>query len=169
MQTAPSPIEVANTLTAVVDVLILGDVYFPSAAAVGTQSLVSSRIREQLGNGAFASIVTALNRSARFAESPRHEQIAIVERFAREEPELFSFLRFATYFSYYEMPAVVATLQMLGHDYNDAPQPLGYALPPFDPAVHLPSEPRGSYKKTDEITGINLSALVDLGLPVKGV
>jgi len=169
MKTTPSPIEVAHTLTAVVDVLIPGDADFPPASAVGTQGLVSSRIREQLGNAAFAKIVNALNHTARFAEAPRQEQTAIFEIFVQEEPELFSFLRFATYFSYYEMPAVIATLQMLGHDYNDAPQPLGYSLPPFDPAIHLPSEPRGSYKKTDEILRIDLASLADLDLPVKGV
>ncbi len=168
MKITPSPIEVANTLSAVVDVLIPGDADFPPASAVGTQGLVSARIREHLGNDAFAQYVNGLNRMVIFAEASRQEQAAIVEAFAQEEPELFSFLRFATYFSYYEMPPVVATLQMLGHDYNDAPQPLGYSLPPFDPAVNLPSHPRGSYKKTEEIIRIDLSALADLALPVKG-
>ena len=96
------------------------------------------------------------------------DQIQILEEFTQSEPELFTSLRFATYFSYYELPSVIATLQAIGHDYNDAPQPFGYELPPFDPAINLPATPRGSYKKTDEIAAIDLSSLADLNLPVKG-
>ena len=36
------------------------------------------------------------------------------------------------YLAYYESPTVVRAVRSLGHVYNDAPQPVGYAMAPFD-------------------------------------
>jgi hypothetical protein len=84
----------------------------------------------------------------------------------QSRPELFRLLRFATYLAYYESPVVIAALRRLGHDYNDAPQPLGYAMAPFDPVRHLPQSPRGSYKATESIVRLDTSSLDDLDPPV---
>jgi hypothetical protein len=79
----------------------------------------------------------------------------------REEPALFFELRYATYFAYYQQLEVIEALQKLGHDYHAAPQPLGYVLAPFDPRPgrDLPSNPRGSYKPTEQIDRIDISSL----------
>ena len=84
------------------------------------------------------------------------------------DPVRFAFARFATYLAYYQTPAVILALQRTGHDYNDAPQPLGYQMAPFNPAIHTPKTPRGTYMKTDEIVRLDLSTLADLNLPGKG-
>jgi hypothetical protein len=166
MSDTPTPKEVAATLAALVDTLIPGDDDFPSASLAGTHGLVFNRIRQQLGNGAFQQLISALRRYGDFVTSSPDDRVSAVSGLQLDEPELFSFLRFATYLSYYEAPPVIAALQALGHDYNDAPQPLGYKLPPFDPAIHVPANRRGSYKKTEEIARIDVSQLSDLDLPV---
>lgn len=167
MPASPSPSRIAATLAALVDTLIPGDDTFPTASATGAHGLVANRARKQLGREGFARLVAFLDRDEPFAGASPATRANAVRRLEADDPELFVFLRFATYFAYYETPAVIAALQALGHDYNDAPQPLGYELPPFDPEAHLPKIPRGSYKKTEEIYRIDLSTLAGLGLPVQ--
>jgi hypothetical protein len=162
---ANAPTRIGETLEAFVDVLLPGDADFPRASATGAHGVVLDRIRERLGNEAFAVIAEALGDE--FADASADHRNEAVRRMEQNASELFHFLRWATYFSYYERPPVIAALRRLGHDYNDAPQPLGYQIAPFDPARHLPASPRGSYKKTSEITRIDTSSLAELGLPVK--
>ena len=77
-------------------------------------------------------------------------------------------LRLAAYFSYYETPPVIAAIQALGHDYNDAPQPLGYDdCRRSTRRADLPATPRGSYKcDRRRSPGSTSPALADLDLPV---
>lgn len=154
---------VADVFAAFVDVLIPGDETYPAASAVGTQGLLLDRVRERLGHEAFPRVVDALG--AEFASADSAAQIEAVQRLEEDQPDLFRFLRWATYFAYYERPPVIAVLRSLGHDYNDSPQPLGYPMSPFDPARHLPATPRGSYKKTTDVARVDLTALAGLGLP----
>jgi hypothetical protein len=165
LSNSPSPMSIAATLAALVDTLIPGDDRFPPATLAGTHGLVFNRVRERRGNAALAQLSAELNRYGDFVTAYSPEKIVIVRRFEEEEPELFAFLRFATYLSYYETPPVISALQALGHDYNDAPQPLGYDMPPFDYEIHVPANPRGFYKKTAEVRRIDLTELADLGLP----
>lgn len=167
MNEPTAPAAIAAALTAFVDVLIPGDGDFPPASAAGTHGLVFERIRQRYGHAAFPRIAAVLDREGPFAGLPPERRVALVAEFEQSDPELFTALRFATYFAYYQTPPVIATLQALGHDYNDSPQPLGYELPPFDPAKHLPATSRGRYKRTEEVTRLDLSALADLGLPVQ--
>jgi hypothetical protein len=169
MPASPSPSRLAVTLAAFVDTLIPGDDTFPVASAAGAHGLVANRVRKQLGHDGFEQLVAFLDRDESFADASPEARANAVRRLEGDDPQLFVFLRFATYFAYYETPSVIAALQALGHDYNDAPQPLGYELPPFDPEAHLPKIPRGFYKKTDEITRIDLSNLAGLSLPAQEV
>lgn len=162
-----SPVQTATTLAAFVDTLIPGDADFPPASAAGAHGIVANRVRKQLGHDGFQRLVALLDRDEPFAAASPEVRARAVQRLEAEDAELFVFLRFATYFAYYETPAVIAAIRALGHDYNDAPQPLGYELPPFDPKKHLPASPRGSYKTTSEIARIDLSTLASLGLPGK--
>lgn len=161
----PTPIEIAATLSALVDILIPGDRDFPSASTAGAHGLVFQRLRVNPGLPALGHVTETLNRDGHFVTSTQNARIAAVARLETDEPVLFSQIRLTTYFSYYELPTVVAAMRAIGHDYNDAPQPLGYVMPPFDPARHLPSVPRGSYKATAEMARIDLTALSDLDLP----
>ncbi len=67
------------------------------------------------------------------------------------------------YLSYYENPAVVEAVRGLGHTYNDAPQPAGYAMAPFDPAdpLQAPTHRRGRFVATNRVRRVDLSALPD--------
>ena len=62
-----------------------------------------------------------------------------------EAPAVFEAALTALYYAYYETPAVIAAIRSLGNVYNDAPQPKGYAMRPFDPAIDLPATKRGRF------------------------
>ncbi|MGH2345551.1 MAG: hypothetical protein ACRDG4_10025, partial [Chloroflexota bacterium] len=78
------------------------------------------------------------------------QRTALLQQLEVARPLVFIRLQALAYYSYYAQPAVVTAIKALGHDYNQAPQPLGYAMAPFDPAnlMHRPAVPRGAYKRT---------------------
>jgi len=156
--------ELAQTFARLVDILIPGDADFPSASAAGVHGLAMDRIRQRLGSGGLEKMAIALGGAQEFLRRDDTQRVEAVKRLERDEPALFHEVRFCTYFSYYESPVVVGVLQQLGHDYNDAPQPLGYAMQSFDATsgAGLPRTPRGSYKKTAEITRVDISLLPGL-------
>ena len=160
-----APDDVAKTIEAFVDVLIPGDADFPSASAAGTHGLVADRIRTAHGSAGIVALAEELEANGPFLAGDR---TAAVARFERAAPARFFYARFVTYYAYYQMPAVVMAIARLGHDYHDAPQPLGYRMAPYDEDRDAPKHGRGSYKKTDEIAGVDLSSLADLNLPLKG-
>jgi hypothetical protein len=133
------------------DLLIPGDAAFPAASATDAPDLALSRLYDRLP----AEELWVLFDDE---QAPRVKDLKQLES---ELPELFFELRFALYFSYYEQPEVIKALRKLGHDYHQAPQPLGYTLDPFDerPGFDLPSVARGSYKPTQEIERIDVSTL----------
>ena len=161
----PTPVTVAATLAALVDVLMPGDALFPAASAVGTQGQLASRLRERAGADALGLLLETLG--AGFADAPLDERERAVRRLEDDQPVLFALVRMAAYTAYYAAPAVIAAIRALGHEYNDAPQPKGYELRRFDPTpgVDLPAEPKGRYLKTDEVARVDTSALAPLGLP----
>ena len=164
MSQPPSPSNIATTLAAFVDTLLPGDDLFPAASAAGTHGLLADRVRKMLGNEALTDLVTALTHDGKsLPRQAAEERLASVRRLEQDLPDRFAFLRAATYYAYYQSPSVTAAIRALGHDYHDAPQPLGYALAPFDPTpgVDAPAVPRGWYKRTEDVTRIDVS-----GLPV---
>lgn len=146
----------AAELAALVDTMIPGDGLFPSAAAVGTHGLAGPRLRQLIGRDGLARLGATLGLLAARDAVGRRAALAGLEA---ADPELFATVRMAVYLSYYEQPAVVDAVRALGHDYNDAPQPAGYALEPFDPAQDLPKRPRGSFVPTAEVRRVDLSGL----------
>jgi hypothetical protein len=165
-----TPAATAATLAAFVDVLLPGDDLFPPASTVGAQALLAERIRQRYGPSGVAEAVAALSPDGSFAAATLEERADAVSRLETERPVLFAFLYTATCFSYYQHPAVIEAIRALGHDYKDAPQPEGYALPRFDfaPGVNVPMNPKGRFKWTEFIEPVDLSGLADLDLPVKG-
>ncbi len=150
----------SRDLQTLADVLLPGDDVFPSAAVVGAHGLLAERLRERLGIDAVAGVLAKLALAAdghSLAGLDPAAQVAAVQRFAHDEPELFAAVRDILYFSYYQSPLVVAAIRDFGIPYNDAPQPLGYAMDPFDATLgqDAPSQPRGSYIPTDEVTPLN--------------
>jgi hypothetical protein len=102
------------------------------------------------------SVIVALETAAgaSLAGLDGEGRIAAVRRFAENQPELFAAVRSTLYFSYYQAPLVVEAVRALGIAYNDAPQPHGYLMDPFDPTPgkDAPSLPRGSYIPTAAVT-----------------
>ncbi len=157
--------ELGATLAAFVDTLLPGDDLFPPASIAGTHGLLADRVRTMVGHDTLASLVVALTGPGLpFYDQSSEERGASVRRFELDLPEQFAFFRNATYYTYYQSPLVTAAIRRLGHEYNDAPQPLGYALAPFDPTpgVDAPSVARGWYKRTEDTTRIDVSGLVVL-------
>lgn len=163
-----SPRQISESLEAFVDTLLPGDALFPPASQVGAQHLLAERLRTHRGSDAVEQLATSLADEGRaFTDLTPQERVRAVRRLERNAPELFAFARAAVYFAYYQHPSVVRAVRRLGHDYNDAPQPQGYAMPAFDPAINAPKHRRGFYKKTEEIVPVDTSSLADLlnGLP----
>ena len=52
-------------------------------------------------------------------------------------------------------------MRALGHVYNDAPQPAGYAMAPFDETdpLQAPAHRRGHYVGTEDVTRLDLAPL----------
>ncbi|MGI8477726.1 MAG: hypothetical protein ACR2OO_15345 [Thermomicrobiales bacterium] len=172
MGDGPTPSEIAAVFAALVDLFLPGDADFPSGSSAGTHGLVMERVRERLGAPMLGVIAAGLSvDDAAFLDVDPARRGHALASLERADPATFALLRSIVYFSYYETPTVVAALRAIGHDYNDAPQPHGYAMAPFDPrpGVHAPASPRGTYKRTEEIGRVDLSTLADLDLPVKGV
>lgn len=158
----PKPTEMAATLAAFVDVLLPGDELFPAASTVGTQALLADRLRALLGAEAVAEAVRSLSEDARsFSGLAPEERVAAVRRLEQRLPDRFDLLRSVTYYAYYQNPAVVQCVRELDFDYNDAPQPRGYEMQPFDPTpgADAPASPRGSYTATAEVVPIDVSEL----------
>ena len=84
-----------------------------------------------------------------------------MRRFEADHPEQFETLRMIAYLSYYESPAVVRAVRSLGHVYNDAPQPAGYTMAPFDEndPLQAPAHRRGHYVKTEDVARLDLIPL----------
>ena len=151
----------AKELQSLVDVLLPGDNYFPSASAVGAHGLLAERLRDRLSQGGLDQVLAAVivaTGGVSLAELDEDARVNAVRRFEQEDPELFAMVRSVLYYSYYQSPVVVEAVRRLGIDYNDAPQPLGYVLEPFDPTpgIGVPLLPRGFYLATDEVKRVEL-------------
>lgn len=146
----------AVTFAALVDVLVPGDDVFPPASAVGTQDWLLDKLREMSGSEAIDAVAAALpNLSVQSAD----DQVAAVQQFEQNHGDLFNFVLNTVYFGYYKSPLVVRAIRQIGHVYNDAPQPEGYDLGKFDPALHAPSQPKGHYVATDAVKRVDLDGI----------
>ncbi len=165
-QTGTSPGELGAILAAFVDTLLPGDDLFPPASVAGTHGLLADRVRTMLGHDTLTRFLAELTGSDQlFYDQPYEERYARVRRLEQDLPDQFAFFRNVTYYTYYQSPLVTSAVRRLGHEYNDAPQPLGYALAPFDPTpgVDAPSVARGWYKRTKDMTRIDVSGLAVSG------
>ena len=159
---ATEPARIAAMLRALVDVLLPGDGRFPAASDAGTHGLVADRLVAQAGESALDDLAAALAAcGGPLAPLGPAERQAVVRRFEATHPEQFETLRTIAYLAYYESPAVVRAVRALGHVYNDAPQPLGYAMAPFDERdpAQAPAHRRGFYVGTEEVARLDLAPL----------
>jgi hypothetical protein len=154
--------ELAAELRALLDTLLPGDARFPSADEVGLHGIFADRLRATAGADALAQLVARLaaHGGPLGGLSPEARR-AVVERLAAEDAELFARVRMIAYLVYYESPLVVQALRALGHVYNHAPLPEGYALAPFDPGdpFQAPRHGRGGFVPTDAVRRVALDTL----------
>ena len=159
------PAGIAAMLRDLLDVLLPGDGRFPPASEAGAHGVVADRLAAQLGEGALDDLARcarspAAGRSRRWARKSGRQ---VVRRFEESRPEQFETLRMFAYHAYYESPAVVRAVRALGHVYNDAPQPEGYVMAPFDESdpSQAPRHRRGGYVRTEDVTRLDLAPLPD--------
>ena len=156
----PAPAAAAALLADFVDVLIPAGGDWPSAATVGVQAFLATRLFEDLGRGHFARLATAiLAAGGPFTDRSEEERIAIVARFEAAEPALFGWVRDAAYIAYYENPFVAAVINAQGHPYDVRPHLKGYPLQPFDIDRQTPRHGRGSYIATQDVRRVDTSTL----------
>ncbi|MDQ0392912.1 hypothetical protein [Labrys monachus] len=156
----PGPAEAASLLADFVSVLIPGDGDWPSAADVGVQAVLATRLFEDLGRGQFARLAAALLAAGGpLRGRGEDEQVAIVRRFEAAEPALFGWVRDAAYIAYYENPFVAAAINAQGHPYDLRPHIKGYPVMPFDLERQTPRHGRGRYIATPDVRRVDTSTL----------
>ena len=156
---ATKPAEIAATLKALVDVRCR------ASASRAERCRHHSRWRTRLV-GANGRALDDLAQTIEACGGPLAplsgaERQDVVRRFEADYPEQFETLRMIAYLAYYESPAVVRAVRSLGHVYNDAPQPAGYVMAPFDESDprQVPQHRRGSYVRTEDVTRLDLTPL----------
>ena len=159
---ATEPAQIAAMLKALVDVLLPGDGRFPAASDAGTHGMVADRLVAQSGEAALDDLAQTIEAcGGPLGSLGATERQGVVRRFETNHPEQFETLRMIAYLAYYESPAVVRTVRSLGHVYNDAPQPAGYAMAAFDESDphQAPAHRRGHYVRTEDVTRLDLVPL----------
>ena len=159
---ATKPAEIAATLRELVDMLLPGDERFPAASDAGTHGVVADRLVAQMGEAALDNLAKTIKAcGGPLAPLSTAERQDVVRRLEADHPEQFEMLRMIAYLAYYESPVVVRAIRSLGHVYNDAPQPAGYAMAPFDESDprQVPQHRRGSYVRTEDVTRLDLTPL----------
>src|SRR3954464_13322980 len=151
----------AGELGTLVDVLLPGDDLFPPASVAGTHGVLAERLRDRLGVDGVDDLLNAVGAATGGVSLTTRgvdDRVAAVQRLEANEPALFAVMLNALYYSYYQSPLVVSAVRNLGIEYNDAPQPLGYAMAPFAPipGVGVPSQPHGFYLETDQVRRVAL-------------
>lgn len=150
------------TLNAVVGELIPASADgFPSAADAGVGEFILVHLApeddQQLIHG-LQAIAEAGGRA--FQALPREMRVDALRRVEAQHSEFFTLLLLITYYGYYASALVAQSIRaVLGYEYNDHPQPLGYRLPAFDASDPLqkPAKPRGAYLATEAVSKVTTS------------
>jgi hypothetical protein len=155
-----SPAAAAEMLARLVDILIPGDADWPSAANVGVQGILATRLFEERGKAHYGRLFAAIIQAGGpFKDHDEDEQVAIVKALEAAEPELFGWIRDAAYIAYYESPFVAAAINAKGHPYDLRPHIKGYPLAPFDIEHQTPRHGRGHYLPTEGVRRVDISGL----------
>ncbi len=111
-------------LAALIDVLLPGDEGFPTGSGTQVQAWMTAKLDRF---GAALEIVLAA-----LPDPITEADVAAVEA---AHPAAFATMLTGVYTAYYTDPAVRGTVERATGYSSGPPQPHGYALPPFDPAV----------------------------------
>jgi hypothetical protein len=155
MTAITEPHALAETLAALVDLLLPGDKLFPPASSIGVQAKLADRLIELRDPSAVLELVGRLEDLGAEGGLDR----TALERFERGQPEEFLLIRNLVYLAFYESPAVHEAIRALGFIYHAVPLPAGYEVGKFDPATDLPRHGRGRFVSTEEVRRVDLSRL----------
>jgi hypothetical protein len=117
-------------LTALLDILIPGDGTFPAPSQLDLADAMT--IHERFGAMA-ARMVEAL--PVNFDAMSKDEQVESIRRIEAEAAAIFDPFMVGLYSLYYVHPSVLAAVEETSGYAARAPQPDGYSLKPFDPAI----------------------------------
>ncbi len=136
----------AATLQSLLDILIPGDADFPAPGAIDLAAAMLAHAR-------FAAFAEAalVRLPPDFGSLGTGDVIAAVEALEAADPEGFGALLTGLYSLYYVHPAVLEAVERVSGYAARPPQPEGYRLAPFDPAVVAIPASRGRlYRETSE-------------------
>lgn len=119
-----------SSLAMLLDLMIPGDEAFPQPGHIDLAQAMAGHERF----GAMAEAMVAVL-PENFVAWPKAAQIAEIERIERDVPAAFDPFVVALYSLYYVHPAVLAAVERTSGYAARAPQPEGYVLKPFDPAI----------------------------------
>lgn len=141
-----------DTLRAALSRIIPASESLPSAGDLVLEVVEGSVARTAMLRRTFLDGLTGLevaawiNADRAFARLGLDEQDDLLRRAEEEAPVFFDLLVRQTYQGYYTHPTIVAALGLPA-----SPQPAGYSLPPFDPALLDAVRARGPvWRKTEE-------------------
>jgi hypothetical protein len=118
-----------SRLDAALSLLIPGKGRFPAAGTLGLAGMVSGEPR-------FAGAVAAIMAAAEGLEAlPPVEATALLRRIEAAHPQAFASFVVAAYSAYYTHPEVLSAIEAETGYKAGPPQPGGYALDRFDPAM----------------------------------
>lgn len=120
----------SSSLAILLDLMIPGDGTFPQPGHIDLAEAMAGH--ERFGPMAEAMIASL---PADFAGQAKEGQIAGISRIERDVPAVFDPFVVALYSLYYVHPAVLAAVERTSGYAARAPQPEGYVLKPFDPAI----------------------------------
>ena len=154
----------STMLRDLVDVLIPGEADWPSGSLAGVQGVLAMRLLEERGETALSELEAALRNCGGPLESLGEAgRVEVVAKLESASPKLFTLIRTASYFAYYESPSVLPQIRSLGQPYDPMPILKGYQLEPFDRERDRPRHNRGSYIPTDRVKPVDISGLDHLG------
>lgn len=140
------PAEIDALCAAILDRLLPGDGDWPAAGAHG----LAPRMRALLEDKA-ALAAAEMRLGAGFLASSPAARDAALRAWETEAPETFEPLLVAAYNAYYTDPAIRDLIERLTGYENRPPQPLGYALEPFDETLLDKARARApSWRRPDD-------------------
>jgi len=132
-------------LTATVSRIVPAHDTLPSAGELGVATTIEATLAQTTSlRRTFLDGLHTIKLASGDREFPVHsadEQDAILRTIEATHPAFFSLLVEHTYRAYYALPVVQRALGLSG----EPPQPRGYQLPPFDPALLIPQRQRAPF------------------------
>lgn len=137
--------ELQQFVATMASALIPGSEEYPAGSEAQVDVFVAER-----ASGDDVERLTAI--AERWPADTVDQAASSLARMEQGDPMAFLYLRELVFHGYYSSRRVLAAMVDRGYRYHGAPQPLGY---PKTEELLLPSERRGSFIPTDEVTRVS--------------